>query len=120
MVPRQAEDADRADRDVVRRRRHDDRPAHDRLDVEDRDLRLADHRRRHDGAELAGVGDREGAVARRSSGAQRPGARAPASSRIALPSSSAESSSCAPRITGTISPSASSDTAMPRLTSRGA
>src|SRR5439155_18829682 len=63
VVERQAQVSGRSNRDRVPfRSLHDDRALHDRLEIEDRHLRLVDDRRREHGAELAGVGDREGAT----------------------------------------------------------
>src|SRR6185312_13004012 len=64
VVPREAEDRLRANLDhvVPFGIADNDRALDDRLEVEDRDLRLVDHRRRHQRAELAGVRDREGAA----------------------------------------------------------
>jgi len=69
--------------------RHDDGAADDRLGVEDRDLRLVDHRRRHEGAELAGVGERE-VPSRTSSGDSVPARARAARSRSAARAPHAE------------------------------
>ena len=65
VVPRHAEVGHVADRDRVVAVLVGDhhRPLDDRLGVEDRHLRLVDHRRGHDRAVAAGIGDRERAAA---------------------------------------------------------